>query len=68
MVCSSRRGWKGIKLCLFTPGPGLKPAEERAVEDLEEVALGVAKGISNKKVLLTKRERASCRVSETWLP
>uniref|UniRef100_A0A3Q3FN46 enoyl-CoA hydratase n=1 Tax=Labrus bergylta TaxID=56723 RepID=A0A3Q3FN46_9LABR len=37
-------------------GPGLKPAEERTIEYLEEIAVGVAKGISNKKVPLTKEK------------
>uniref|UniRef100_UPI0037E70928 hydroxyacyl-CoA dehydrogenase trifunctional multienzyme complex subunit alpha a n=1 Tax=Semicossyphus pulcher TaxID=241346 RepID=UPI0037E70928 len=37
-------------------GPGLKPAEERTMEYLEEVAVGVAKGIANKKVPLTKEK------------
>ncbi|XP_041660759.1 hydroxyacyl-CoA dehydrogenase trifunctional multienzyme complex subunit alpha a [Cheilinus undulatus] len=37
-------------------GPGLKPAEERTIEYLEEVAVGVAKGIVNKTVPLTKEK------------
>uniref|UniRef100_A0A673CUV6 Trifunctional enzyme subunit alpha, mitochondrial n=1 Tax=Sphaeramia orbicularis TaxID=375764 RepID=A0A673CUV6_9TELE len=37
-------------------GPGLKPAEERTIEYLEEVAVGLAKGIANKKVALTKEK------------
>ncbi|KAM9840198.1 hydroxyacyl-CoA dehydrogenase trifunctional multienzyme complex subunit alpha a [Aulostomus maculatus] len=37
-------------------GPGLKPAEERTIEYLEEVAVGVAKGIANKKIPLTKEK------------
>ncbi|KAM6991740.1 hydroxyacyl-CoA dehydrogenase trifunctional multienzyme complex subunit alpha a [Tautogolabrus adspersus] len=37
-------------------GPGLKPAEERTIEYLEEIAVGVAKDISNKKVPLTKEK------------
>lgn len=43
-------------LCSFTPGPGVKPAEERTMEYLEEVAVGLAKGIANKKVPLTKEK------------
>ncbi|KAM3602562.1 uncharacterized protein V6R79_006231 [Siganus canaliculatus] len=34
-------------------GPGLKSAEERTVEYLEELAVDVAKGIANKKIPLT---------------
>ncbi|CAJ1078360.1 hydroxyacyl-CoA dehydrogenase trifunctional multienzyme complex subunit alpha a [Xyrichtys novacula] len=37
-------------------GPGMKPAEERTIEYLEEVAVGVAKGIVDKKVPLTKEK------------
>ncbi|KAM6954298.1 hydroxyacyl-CoA dehydrogenase trifunctional multienzyme complex subunit alpha a [Aplochiton taeniatus] len=37
-------------------GPGLKSAEERTIEYLEEVAVGVAKGIANKQVALTKEK------------
>uniref|UniRef100_A0A3P8S900 enoyl-CoA hydratase n=1 Tax=Amphiprion percula TaxID=161767 RepID=A0A3P8S900_AMPPE len=37
-------------------GPGLKPAEERTMEYLEEVAVGVAKEIANKKIPLTKEK------------
>ncbi|XP_074541370.1 hydroxyacyl-CoA dehydrogenase trifunctional multienzyme complex subunit alpha a [Halichoeres trimaculatus] len=37
-------------------GPGLKPAEETTIEYLEEIAVGVANGIVNKKVQLTKEK------------
>ncbi|XP_077443508.1 hydroxyacyl-CoA dehydrogenase trifunctional multienzyme complex subunit alpha a [Stigmatopora argus] len=37
-------------------GPGLKPAEERTIDYLEEVAVNVAKGIANKKVSLSKEK------------
>uniref|UniRef100_A0A3B4AJC8 Trifunctional enzyme subunit alpha, mitochondrial n=1 Tax=Periophthalmus magnuspinnatus TaxID=409849 RepID=A0A3B4AJC8_9GOBI len=37
-------------------GPGVKPAEERTIEYLEEVAVDLAKGIVNKKVPLTKEK------------
>lgn len=43
-------------LCPTTPGPGMKPAEERTIEYLEEVAVGVAKGIANKTVPLSKEK------------
>ena len=34
----------------------MKPAEERTIEYLEEVAVGVAKGIVNKTVALKKEK------------
>uniref|UniRef100_A0A674EK80 enoyl-CoA hydratase n=1 Tax=Salmo trutta TaxID=8032 RepID=A0A674EK80_SALTR len=37
-------------------GPGLKSAEERTIEYLEEVAIQCAKGIVNKKISLTKEK------------
>uniref|UniRef100_A0A8C7EPY3 enoyl-CoA hydratase n=1 Tax=Neovison vison TaxID=452646 RepID=A0A8C7EPY3_NEOVI len=37
-------------------GPGLKPAEERTIEYLEEVAVTFAKGLSDKKISI-KRDR-----------
>ncbi|KAJ0061015.1 hypothetical protein NL108_004732, partial [Boleophthalmus pectinirostris] len=37
-------------------GPGVKPAEERTIEYLEEVAVDLAKGIVNKKVPLSKQK------------
>ncbi|XP_066533572.1 hydroxyacyl-CoA dehydrogenase trifunctional multienzyme complex subunit alpha a isoform X1 [Hoplias malabaricus] len=37
-------------------GPGLKNPEERTIEYLEEVAVGVAKGLANKKVTVEKKE------------
>uniref|UniRef100_A0A8C6WN87 Trifunctional enzyme subunit alpha, mitochondrial n=1 Tax=Neogobius melanostomus TaxID=47308 RepID=A0A8C6WN87_9GOBI len=37
-------------------GPGVKPAEERTIDYLEEVAVDLAKGIANKKVPLTKEK------------
>ncbi|XP_034555577.1 hydroxyacyl-CoA dehydrogenase trifunctional multienzyme complex subunit alpha a [Notolabrus celidotus] len=37
-------------------GPGVKPAEVRTIEYLEEIAVGVAKGIVNKKVHLTEEK------------
>uniref|UniRef100_A0A667ZLA1 enoyl-CoA hydratase n=1 Tax=Myripristis murdjan TaxID=586833 RepID=A0A667ZLA1_9TELE len=46
-------------------GPGLKPAEERTIEYLEEVAVGVAKGIANKKVSLTKEKGFMQKLQDT---
>ncbi|KAF7666650.1 hypothetical protein LDENG_00098410 [Lucifuga dentata] len=46
-------------------GPGLKPAEERTIEYLEEVAVGVAKGIANKKVPLTKKKGLMQKLQDT---
>nr|XP_046228220.1 hydroxyacyl-CoA dehydrogenase trifunctional multienzyme complex subunit alpha a [Scatophagus argus] len=46
-------------------GPGLKPAEERTIEYLEEVAVGVAKGIANKEVLLTKEKKLMQKLRDT---
>ncbi|KAM3861500.1 hydroxyacyl-CoA dehydrogenase trifunctional multienzyme complex subunit alpha a [Diretmus argenteus] len=46
-------------------GPGLKPAEERTIEYLEEVAVGVAKDIANKKVALTKEKGFMQKLQDT---
>uniref|UniRef100_A0A673CQZ9 enoyl-CoA hydratase n=1 Tax=Sphaeramia orbicularis TaxID=375764 RepID=A0A673CQZ9_9TELE len=46
-------------------GPGLKPAEERTIEYLEEVAVGLAKGIANKKVALTKEKGLMQKLQDT---
>ncbi|XP_071777440.2 trifunctional enzyme subunit alpha, mitochondrial [Centroberyx gerrardi] len=46
-------------------GPGLKPAEERTIEYLEEVAVGLAKGIANKKVPLTKEKGLMQKLQDT---
>lgn len=45
-------------------GPGLKSAEERTIEYLEEVAVGVAKGIANKQVALTKEKGLMQKVQD----
>ncbi|XP_061099462.1 hydroxyacyl-CoA dehydrogenase trifunctional multienzyme complex subunit alpha a isoform X2 [Conger conger] len=37
-------------------GPGLKSPEDRTIEYLEEVAVGYAKDIANKKIKLTKKK------------
>ncbi|XP_062857160.1 hydroxyacyl-CoA dehydrogenase trifunctional multienzyme complex subunit alpha a [Trichomycterus rosablanca] len=37
-------------------GPGVKSPEERTIEYLEEVAVGVAKGLVNKKVTVEKKK------------
>ncbi|XP_054618432.1 hydroxyacyl-CoA dehydrogenase trifunctional multienzyme complex subunit alpha a [Dunckerocampus dactyliophorus] len=46
-------------------GPGVKPAEERTIEYLEEVAVGVAKGIANKKVSLSKEKSLMQKLQDT---
>nr|XP_061843168.1 trifunctional enzyme subunit alpha, mitochondrial-like [Nerophis lumbriciformis] len=46
-------------------GPGVKPAEERTIEYLEEVAVGVAKGIANKKVPLSKEKSLMQKLQDT---
>uniref|UniRef100_A0AAY3ZX45 Trifunctional enzyme subunit alpha, mitochondrial n=1 Tax=Denticeps clupeoides TaxID=299321 RepID=A0AAY3ZX45_9TELE len=40
-----------------TLGPGLKGPEERTIEYLEEVAVGVARGLADKKVPMTKTKK-----------
>ncbi|MCJ8749903.1 hypothetical protein PDJAM_G00192940 [Pangasius djambal] len=40
-------------------GPGLKSPEERTIDYLEEVAVGVAKGLANKKCVQTGIEKGS---------
>ena len=45
--------------CVFAvlfSGPGLKSPEERTIEYLEEVAVGCARDIANKKIKLTKNK------------
>ncbi|KAF4092006.1 hypothetical protein AMELA_G00016070 [Ameiurus melas] len=37
-------------------GPGLKSPEERTIDYLEEVAVGVAKGLANKKITVEKKK------------
>ncbi|XP_019746623.1 hydroxyacyl-CoA dehydrogenase trifunctional multienzyme complex subunit alpha a isoform X2 [Hippocampus comes] len=46
-------------------GPGLKPAEERTIEYLEEVAVGVAKGIANNTVPLSKEKSVMQKLQDT---
>ncbi|XP_051909523.1 hydroxyacyl-CoA dehydrogenase trifunctional multienzyme complex subunit alpha a isoform X2 [Hippocampus zosterae] len=46
-------------------GPGLKPAEERTIEYLEEVAVGVAKGIANQTVPLSKEKSVMQKLQDT---
>ncbi|XP_061890499.1 hydroxyacyl-CoA dehydrogenase trifunctional multienzyme complex subunit alpha a [Entelurus aequoreus] len=46
-------------------GPGVKPAEERTIEYLEEVAVGVARGIANKKVPLSKEKSLMQKLQDT---
>lgn len=46
-------------------GPGVKPAEERTIEYLEEVAVDLAKGIANKKVPLTKEKGFVQKLQDT---
>ncbi|KAJ0026696.1 hypothetical protein NQD34_017696 [Periophthalmus magnuspinnatus] len=46
-------------------GPGVKPAEERTIEYLEEVAVDLAKGIVNKKVPLTKEKSLVQKLQDT---
>nr|XP_057913543.1 hydroxyacyl-CoA dehydrogenase trifunctional multienzyme complex subunit alpha a [Doryrhamphus excisus] len=46
-------------------GPGVKPAEERTIEYLEEVAVGVAKGIANKTVPLAKQKSLMQKLQDT---
>lgn len=46
-------------------GPGVKPAEERTIEYLEEVAVGLAKGIADKKVPLTKEKGLVQKLQDT---
>uniref|UniRef100_A0A674EHX0 Trifunctional enzyme subunit alpha, mitochondrial n=1 Tax=Salmo trutta TaxID=8032 RepID=A0A674EHX0_SALTR len=45
-------------------GPGLKSAEERTIEYLEEVAIQCAKGIVNKKISLTKEKGMMQKVQD----
>lgn len=54
-----------FSLCFFyiyISGPGLKSPEERTMEYLEEVAVGVANDLANKKIPLTREK--SFRLSE----
>ncbi|XP_042359517.1 hydroxyacyl-CoA dehydrogenase trifunctional multienzyme complex subunit alpha a [Plectropomus leopardus] len=46
-------------------GPGTKPAEESTIAYLEEVAVGVAKGIANKKIPLTKEKSLMQKLQDT---
>ncbi|XP_061610598.1 hydroxyacyl-CoA dehydrogenase trifunctional multienzyme complex subunit alpha a [Phyllopteryx taeniolatus] len=46
-------------------GPGLKPAEERTIDYLEEVAVGVAKGIANKTVSTSKEKSVMQKLQDT---
>ncbi|XP_072301504.1 hydroxyacyl-CoA dehydrogenase trifunctional multienzyme complex subunit alpha a [Eucyclogobius newberryi] len=46
-------------------GPGVKSAEERTIEYLEEVAVDLAKGIVNKKVPLTKEKGLVQKLQDT---
>uniref|UniRef100_A0A8D0CPD7 Hydroxyacyl-CoA dehydrogenase trifunctional multienzyme complex subunit alpha a n=1 Tax=Sander lucioperca TaxID=283035 RepID=A0A8D0CPD7_SANLU len=49
-ISADRAKKMGLVHQLVDPlGPGTKPAEERTIEYLEEVAVGVAKGIANKQ-------------------
>ncbi|XP_077601326.1 hydroxyacyl-CoA dehydrogenase trifunctional multienzyme complex subunit alpha a [Stigmatopora nigra] len=45
-------------------GPGLKPAEERTIDYLEEVAVNIAKGIANKTVSLSKEKSFMQKLQE----
>ncbi|XP_069017621.1 LOW QUALITY PROTEIN: hydroxyacyl-CoA dehydrogenase trifunctional multienzyme complex subunit alpha a [Embiotoca jacksoni] len=45
--------------------PGLEPAEERTIEYLEEVAVGVAKEIANKKICLPKEKSLVRKMQDT---
>ncbi|CAB1335521.1 unnamed protein product [Coregonus sp. 'balchen'] len=45
-------------------GPGLKSPEERTIEYLEEVAIQCARGIVNKKILLTKKKGMMQKVQD----
>ena len=42
-----------VRACV---GPGLKSPEERTIDYLEEVAVGLAKGLANKKVSVKKQK------------
>ncbi|XP_037100849.1 hydroxyacyl-CoA dehydrogenase trifunctional multienzyme complex subunit alpha a [Syngnathus acus] len=46
-------------------GPGVKPAEERTIDYLEEVAVSVAKGIANKTVPLSKKKSIMQKLQDT---
>ncbi|MBN3297623.1 ECHA enzyme, partial [Amia calva] len=45
-------------------GPGLKSAEERTIEYLEEVAIQFAKGIANKKISLKKEKGLMQKITD----
>ncbi|XP_057679172.1 hydroxyacyl-CoA dehydrogenase trifunctional multienzyme complex subunit alpha a [Corythoichthys intestinalis] len=45
-------------------GPGLKPAEERTIDYLEEVAVNVAKGIANGTASLSKKKSVMQKLQE----
>uniref|UniRef100_A0AAY3ZU22 enoyl-CoA hydratase n=1 Tax=Denticeps clupeoides TaxID=299321 RepID=A0AAY3ZU22_9TELE len=47
-----------------TLGPGLKGPEERTIEYLEEVAVGVARGLADKKVPMTKTKSTMEKIQE----
>ncbi|KAI4875255.1 hypothetical protein NFI96_019079, partial [Prochilodus magdalenae] len=48
-------------------GPGLKDPEQRTIEYLEEVAVGLAKGLANKKVTVEKKQGLMQKVQNAVL-
>lgn len=65
-ISADRAKEMGLVHLLVDPlGPGTKPAEERTIEYLEEVAVGVAKGIANKQVPLTKEKSLMQKLQDT---